>query len=90
MSKINKILIQIYSETPDLLVKFYTNILDLKISKKYELEDDYGYKLDLTDTCSLWIAKHSEIHGKNTEVYRNIITMYVDSVREWFEKLKEK
>lgn len=90
MLKPKKILIQIYSQNPDELVKFYTDVMELEISKRYELSDDYGCKLDLTDTTALWIAKHSEVKGKRKEYFRNIISIYVDSVNEWFEKLKDR
>lgn len=81
--------VTIYSENPDELEKFYSQTLGLELDRKMELENDYGYVFKLGDHLELFIAKHSEIHGQNREVVRHIFDLKVDSVSEWFLRVKD-
>lgn len=80
--------ILIFSENPDELMKFYRDTLGMKLEKRYTLPDDYGYMFLVTEKLRLWIAKHSEVHGKNKESFRHIFNLYVNSVEEWYNKIK--
>lgn len=67
----------IYSEDPDSLVKFYTNVLGWNIVKKLEYELDYGYTLEISSGgMQVWLAKHSDVNGKNKDPFRHIINLY--------------
>lgn len=89
-NKIQNYRILIWSENPDKLVKFYNEVLGLEIVKKYELNNDYGYAVKVTDSLLVWIGKHSEIKGKAKEPFRHIFNLYVNDVFEWYEKLKDR
>lgn len=79
----------IFSENPDELVKFYMDALGFVIVKKLEYELDYGYTLELPDSKQqIWLAKHSEVKGKNKDKYRTILNFYSDNVNKDFEKAK--
>lgn len=80
----------IFTEDPDTLVAFYTTCLGMRIVRKLEYELDYGYTLELHDGGpQIWLAKHSEVSGKNTDTYRHILNIYVDSVQAFFDAAKE-
>ncbi len=80
----------IFSENPDELVKFYTDILGMNITNKLEYEKDYGYALELhSGGPKIWLAKHSEVKGKNKDKYRIMLNLYVDSVSEYYERVKD-
>lgn len=80
--------ILIFSENPDELMKFYRDILGMKLEKSYTLPNDYGYMFLATPVLRLWIAKHSKVHGKNQDSFRHIFNLYVDSVDKWYNKIK--
>lgn len=82
--------ILIYSETPDELMKFYRDALELKLENKLDIPNDYGYMFTINGDFKLWIGKHSEVHGEVKEPFRHIFNLYVDSVSEWYEKIKDK
>jgi uncharacterized glyoxalase superfamily protein PhnB len=84
-----KYLIMIYSENPDELMKFYRDVLELKLEKKLELPNDYGYMFEVNDQFRLWIAFHNNVKGKNTDHFRHIFTLYTDEVQKWYEKVKD-
>ena len=90
MNKIKNYRILIWSENPDKLVKFYNEILDLEIVKKYDLPNDYGYALKVNDNLLIWIGQHSKIKGRAKEPFRHIFNLYVDDVFDWYEKLKSR
>lgn len=77
----------IFTEDPDKLVYFYTDILGMRIKSKLDYDLDYGYTLEISEGGQqIWLAKHSEVKGKSSELYRNILNLYVDSVKEYYEK----
>lgn len=80
----------IYSEQPDELMKFYQDVLGLTLEKKLDIPNDYGYRFAVNGDMKLWIGYHSGIKGKAKEPFRHIVNLYVDSVSEWYEKIKDK
>jgi predicted enzyme related to lactoylglutathione lyase len=79
----------IYSEDPDTLVKFYTDVLGWNIVKKLEYELDYGYTLEISSGgMQVWLAKHSDVNGKNKDPFRHIINLYTDSISLYLEKAR--
>lgn len=87
--------ILIWSENPDRLTKFYTEVLGLDIAEKVDLPEinevgsDYGYQLNSGNTPICWIGKHSEVKGKSTEPVRIMHNLKTDEVQKWFEIVKE-
>jgi len=82
--------ILIYSENPDELMKFYRDVLELKLEQTLDIPNDYGYRFNVNNDFKLWIGKHSEIQGPAKEPFRHIFNLYVDSVSQWYEKIKDK
>ncbi len=86
--------ILLWSENPDKLVKFYTDVLELKLLDKTDipaqngLEKDYGYDLQLSENNILWIGHHSEIKGRNKDPFRFMVNLNVDNVEIWYKKVK--
>lgn len=85
---LKKYKIFIFSETPDTLVKFYSEVLGFRIKNELKLSLDYGYNVLANDSYEIWIAQHSEVKGYNKDPYRHIITFYVSDLDTWFEKVK--
>jgi uncharacterized glyoxalase superfamily protein PhnB len=85
----------LWSENPDELVKFYTDVLELKLLGKTDipasddLEKDYGYDLELSPENVLWVGHHSDIKGKNKDPFRWMFNLETDEVQKWYEKVKE-
>ena len=68
---------------------FYRDVLGLPVIKSLTLPNDYGYGLQVGDGgLLLWIGKHSEVHGYNSEPVRHIFNLYTPDVNAWYEKLK--
>ena len=86
----SKYQILIFSEKPDELVQFYQNVLEMPLLKKLDIPNDYGYSLEVSGEFKLWIGYHSEIKGKAKEPFRHIYNLYVESVMDWFNKIKDK
>lgn len=86
---IDKYKIFIFTEDPDILVRYYTDVLGFNIVNKLEYDLDYGYTLE---TCNngmqIWLARHSEVRGKNKDKKRHIINFYTDNLEEMYEKVK--
>ncbi len=78
----------VFSLTPDVLVKFYTDTLGLSISRQLNIPNDYGYDVAVGDGSTIWIGKHDKVAAKNPDPYRHIINLYVNSVSGWYEKVK--
>lgn len=77
----------IFSEDPDKLVKFYTDVLDFKIIKKLEYELDYGYTIQIPKgDMQIWLAKHSDVRGENKDPYRHLVNFYTDNLDHYLEK----
>ena len=81
--------ILIYSETPDELMKFYRDVLQLELEQHLDIPNDYGYRFKVHGDFQIWIGKHSEIHGPAKEPFRHIFNLYVTSVSEWYNKIKD-
>lgn len=84
----SKYFILIFSSDPDKLMKFYQNVLGLKLTKKLDIPNDYGYEFEISKGYGLWIGKHSEVKGKNKDKFRHIFNLYPDSVTKWYNKVK--
>lgn len=82
--------ILIYSENPDKLMQFYRDVLELELEQQLDIPNDYGYRFAINGEFKLWIGKHSEVHGQAKESFRHIFNLYVNSVTEWYEKIKDK
>jgi len=81
--------ILIYSENPDTLMKFYTDVLEFKLLDKLNIPGDYGYMLQVVGNLNVWIGKHSEIKGKAKENFRHIFNIYPsEGVEHWYNKIK--
>lgn len=90
-----KTYIIIWSENPDELMKFYRDVLTLKLTEKVDIKAkdgiaaDYGYEFILTEKNDyVWIGYHSEIKGKSKEPVRVMHNLYTDDVQLWYEKVK--
>lgn len=82
--------ILIYSETPDKLMKFYTDVLGFKFLDKLNIPGDYGYMLQVVGNLNVWIGKHSEIKGKAKESFRHLFNIYPEEgVEFWYIKIKD-
>lgn len=85
--------ILIWSENPDKLVKFYTDVLELELLDKTDikaskgLEKDYGYDLKLSPENILWIGHHDQITGKSKDPIRRMVNLHTDSVQMWYERV---
>ncbi|MDO8266060.1 MAG: VOC family protein [Candidatus Saccharibacteria bacterium] len=80
----------IFSSDPDKLVKFYTDVLGCRIIKKLEYDLDYGYTIEISEGgMQIWLAKHSEVEGKNKDPFRHIMNIYTDSIAQYLEKARE-
>lgn len=84
----------IWSEDPDKLMKFYKDVLELDFKEKVDIEatkesvSDYGYEFQLTPDVGLWIGKHSEVNGKSKDPLRIMHNLYVESVADWTNKVR--
>lgn len=84
-----------WSQNPDKLVKFYTDILGLELLSKTDipakdgLEKDYGYDLKLSESNILWIGHHPDVAKKNTDPLRHMINLDVEDLQGWYEKVRE-
>ena len=88
--------ILIWSEHPDELMKFYRDVLELKLNEKVDVPEkdgiaaDYGYEFILTEKGDkLWIGNHPEVSGKSTEPLRIMHNLYTDEVQKWYKKVKD-
>jgi predicted enzyme related to lactoylglutathione lyase len=79
----------IFSENPDELVKFYSDILGFKIVQELKLAKDYGYMVEAEPGYQIWIAQHSEVKGYNKDPYRHILNIYAEDVMVIYEKVKD-
>lgn len=79
----------IFTADCDSLVKFYTDVLDMKILTKLELPRDYGYSVEVAPGYTLWIANHSEVTGTSTEPVRTMLNLYCDEIEKYYQKVKE-
>ena len=80
----------IFSDNPDELVKFYTDVLGCKIVNKLEYEKDYGYTIEICDGgMQIWIAKHSEVTGRNKDPFRHVINLYTNEINFYLEKARQ-
>jgi predicted enzyme related to lactoylglutathione lyase len=88
MNSFSKYRVLIFSENPDKLMKFYRDVLELKLESQLKLPNDYGYMFIVNGDWKLWIGKHSGVKGKAKEPFRHIFNLYVYSVNFWYNKIK--
>lgn len=85
-----KYMILIYSENPDKLMEFYRDVLGLKLVNQLDIPGDYGYELEIIGEYTVWIGKHSEIHGHAKENFRHLFNLYPEEgVDHWYNKIKD-
>lgn len=87
--------ILIWSSNPDELMKFYRDVLELKLEEKTDIPErngvssDYGYMFLISESGDkVWIGKHSEVVGISKEPVRIMHNLYTDDVQEWYKKVK--
>lgn len=88
--KYNKFKFFLFSEDPDKLVPFYRDILGFTVLNKLEYPEDYGYTIQVSPGYDIWLARHSEVKGYNMEPVRHMLNIYVESVDEIYNVLKER
>lgn len=72
-------------------MKFYRDVLELKLVDKLDIPKDYGYMFNVVGDLDIWIGKHSEIKGKAKESFRHLFNLYPsESVSYWYNKIKDK
>lgn len=81
--------IALFSENPDLLVNFYTQVLGFKQTAKVDTEEDYGYSIEVAPGYKIWIAKHSEVIGKSAQPFRAVLSIYVEDIKAYFNKVSK-
>jgi uncharacterized glyoxalase superfamily protein PhnB len=88
--------ILIWSENPDKLVKFYLDVLEMRLEEKTDIPEkdgiapDYGYMLLISENGDkVWIGKHSDVIGISKEPVRIMHNLYTDEVNKWYAKVKE-
>ncbi len=54
-----------------------------------DLPNDKGHIVG-AGNVQVWIGYHSDIKGHAKETFRHIFNVYVDSVSEWYKKIKDK
>ncbi len=79
----------IFSENPDKLKNFYTDVLGFEIEKKIDIPNDYGYSIMIAPGYKIWIGSHSQVSGFSKEPYRHILNLYDDHIQPWYEKIKK-
>jgi uncharacterized glyoxalase superfamily protein PhnB len=87
--------ILIWSSNPDELMKFYRDVLELKLEEKTDISEkngiasDYGYMFFISEnSAKVWIGHHSEVRGISKEPVRIMHNLYTDDVQKWYEKVK--
>ncbi len=74
--------VMIGSEDSKTLGEFYTKVFG---DPMYQQGDWYGFG---DESSSLMIGSHSEVHGKNADAPRLIISVQTDDVRKEFDRIK--
>lgn len=85
----SKYRILIFSKNPDRLMKFYRDVLELKLESALKLPNDYGYMFIVNKEFKIWIGKHDGVAEKNPDPFRHIFNLYVKSVSKWYNKIKD-
>ena len=80
----------IFTDNVENLSKFYKDVLGLKVHEVLNHPQDTGVLFEFPSGPQLWIGKHSEVKGKNTDPARHMINFLVDSVEKSYKELKEK
>lgn len=81
--------ILIWSEDFRKLADWYKKIFDFIVTEELNHPNDTGI-LFRVGNVNLWIGQHSEIKGKNKDIYRHMFNIDVDSVNEAYKCLKSK
>jgi len=85
--KTSKYRVSIFSENPDRLKEFYTNVLMFKETVKVDRPGEYGFGIEVAKGYKLWIARHSEVKDKSNEKFRIMLSFYVDDIKGYFDKV---
>jgi len=78
----------IWSSDYRALADWYIEKLGLSTIEELDHPQDTGVGLAIGDSY-LWIGEHSGVKGKNTDPYRHMFNIDVDSVTEVYEKLNK-
>ena len=81
--------ILIWSENFRALADWYQEKFGFETIEELNHPEDTGIGLAVGDSY-LWIGKHSEVHGKNTDPYRHMFNIKVDSVQTCYDELSAK
>lgn len=84
----SKYRILIFSKNPDKLMKFYRDVLGLTLESELKLSNDYGFMFGVNGDFKIWIGKHDKVEDYNPDPFRHIFNLYVKSVSQWYEKIK--
>ncbi len=80
----------IFSPNPDKLMKFYRDVLGLKVTQKMDIPNDYGYGVRVNKDYIIWIGKHDQVKGKSQEPFRTMHNLYPkQGVTHWYNKIKD-
>jgi len=85
--KTSKFRVSIFSDNPDRLKEFYTNVLMFKETVKVDRPEEYGYGIEVAKGYKIWIAKHSKVKGKSNDKFRIMLSFYVDDIKGFFDKV---
>ncbi len=80
--------IGIFSENPKILADFYKDKVGLNLTVEAELgegEDLFGFEFGQGST--LYITKHEDVKGKNSQPERVILNLEVDNIEEDAKRL---
>ncbi len=71
-------------------MKFYRDVLGLKVTQKLDIPNDYGYQLKVNKDYIIWIGKHDQVKGKSQEPFRTMHNLYPkQGVTHWYNKIKD-
>lgn len=81
--------VSLFSEIPEELAEFYTQVLGFKLIAQIDRKEDFGFSIEIASGYKLWIAKHSEVHGENLDPFRIIISIFVDDINSYFDAVRK-
>ena len=82
----------IWSENYKELAKWYEEKFELKRALELNMPEDVtiAFEIEPGNDMMLWIGQHSEVHGKNKDTNRQMISYFVDDVYKDYEILNSR